>query len=266
VLPSGQVVTLNEIADIFETSGPNVIERESLQRRVVVSFNTSIRDLESTVAEVKHRLEKSVTLPEGYHFEFDGQHESQRKAMRLVLLLGILSILGIFFVLYAHFNTATVALQIMINIPLALIGAVLAIWLSDRVISVATLIAFITLCGIASRNGIMMISHYFHLLRFEGESFGKQMIIRGSLERLVPVLMTAFSAILALTPLLFAFDQPGKEILHPVAVVIVGGLLSSTLLDIFVTPVVFYCFGRKASALFLKKHHNLYELQSTPIV
>ena len=249
VLPTGQVVPLGEISDIFETSGPNLIERENLQRRIVVSFNVAGRDLESAVSEVKARLASGIALPEGYHYELDGQYESQRQAMRLVVLLGLLSIAGIFVVLFAHFRSAAVALQIMVNIPLALIGAVLAILVTDRTFSVATLIAFITLCGIASRNGIMMISHYIHLMKEEGEAFTKQMVIRGSLERLVPVLMTAFSAILALTPLLFAKDQPGKEILHPVAVVIVGGLLSSTLLDIFVTPAIFYRFGRKSAEI-----------------
>lgn len=247
VLPSGQVVPLEEVADIFETSGPNLIERENLERRIVVSFNTIGRDLESVVGEVKAKLKSKIELPEGYHYEFDGQYESQKAAMRLVTLLGILSMLGIFVVLYAHFRSIAISLQIMVNIPLALIGAVLAISLTDRIFSVATLIAFITLCGIASRNGIMMISHYIHLMKEEGEKFSKEMVIRGSLERLVPVLMTAFSAILALSPLLFAKDQPGKEILHPVAVVIVGGLLSSTLLDIFITPAIFYRFGRKSA-------------------
>jgi Cu(I)/Ag(I) efflux system membrane protein CusA/SilA len=133
----------------------------------------------------------------------------------------------------------------MVNIPLALIGAVFAIALTDRTVSVATLIAFITLCGIASRNGILLITHYLHLIRNEGQKLTQELIIRGTVERLVPVLMTALSAILALSPLLFAKDQPGKEILHPVAVVIIGGLISSTLLDIFVTPVIFYWYGRK---------------------
>lgn len=247
VLPTGQVISLNDITDIFETSGPNQIERENLQRRIVVSFNTSGRDLEAIVTDVDRKIKQEIKLPDGYHFSYDGQYENQKKAMRLVTILGIISIIGVFVVLFANFKSIPIALQIMVNIPLALIGSIFAIAITDRTMSVATLIAFITLCGIASRNGIMMISHYLHLMKEEGEKFSKEMIIRGSLERLVPVLMTAFSAILALTPLLFAKDQPGKEILHPVAVVIVSGLLTSTLLDIFLTPAIFYRFGRKSA-------------------
>jgi Cu(I)/Ag(I) efflux system membrane protein CusA/SilA len=179
--------------------------------------------------------------------EFGGRYESQRQAIRLVTVLGILSLIGIFLVLFVHFRSAIISLQIMVNVPLALVGSVLAIFLTERTFSVATLIAFVTLCGIASRNGIMMISHYIHLMKEEKEAFSREMIIRGSLERLVPVLMTAFTAIFALTPILFSADQAGKEILHPVAVVIVGGLLSSTLLDIFVTPAIFYRFGRRSA-------------------
>ena len=139
-----------------------------------------------------------------------------------------------------------IALQIMINIPLALIGSIIAVYLTDKTFSLASLVAFVTLCGIASRNGIMMITHYIHLVKHEGEIFNKEMIIRGSLERLVPVLMTALTAILALIPIVLAKGEPGKEILYPLSVVIVGGLLSSTLLDIIVTPVIFYNFGKKA--------------------
>jgi CzcA family heavy metal efflux pump len=252
-LPTGQVVSLADVADIFETSGPNQIERENLMRRIVVSFNTSGRDLESVVSDAQKLVFERVQLPSGYFVEFGGQYQSQKNATRLVTLLGIISVLGIFGVLFLHFRSIGIALQIMVNIPLALVGSVIAIILSDRTFSVATLIAFITLCGIASRNGIMMISHYIHLMKEEGEKFSKQMIIRGSLERLVPVLMTAFSAILALTPLILAKDQPGKEILHPVAVVIVGGLLSSTLLDIFVTPAIFYRYGKNSAERLLSK-------------
>lgn len=247
ILPTGEVISLGQITDIFETSGPNLVERENLQRRIVVSFNTAGRDLNGVVDDIQKRLADRVKLPPGYFVELGGQYESQRQAARLVTMLGVLSLLGVFFVLFTHFKSIGLSLQVMVNIPLALVGSVAAVFLTDRNFSIATLVAFITLCGIASRNGILMISHYIHLMKEEGESFSKQMVIRGSLERLVPVLMTAFSAILALTPLLFAKDQAGKEILHPVAVVIVGGLLSSTLLDIFVTPAVFYKFGRKAA-------------------
>lgn len=256
VLPTGQIIPLGDVTDIFETSGPNMIERENLQRRIVISFNTIGRDLDSIVEDAQKKISENVKLPEGYYLEFGGQYESQKEASRKVTLLGIVSLFAVLAILVSHFRSLPVALQIMVNVPLALVGSVTAVLLTDRTFSVATLIAFITLCGIASRNGIMMISHYIHLMREEGESFTKSMIIRGSLERLVPVLMTAFSAILALTPLLFAKDQPGKEILHPVAVVIVGGLLSSTLLDIFVTPAIFYRFGRKSAERLLAKNNT----------
>ncbi len=255
VLPTGQVVPLNDVADVFETSGPNQIERENMQRRIVVTFNTSGRDLETIVNEASKILKEKIKLPAGYFYQFDGQYENQKSAMKLVSLLGIISLLGVFLVLFINFKSANIALQIMMSIPLALIGSILAIFITDRTFSVATLIAFITLCGIASRNGIMMISHYFHLMREEAETFSKQMIIRGTLERLVPVLMTAFSAILALTPLLFAKDQPGKEILHPVAVVIVSGLLSSTILNIFLTPAIFYRYGKKSTERLMSTKH-----------
>lgn len=200
--------------------------------------------MESLIKEVQAKISLKVKIPDGYFLEYGGQFESQQKASRLILMLGMFSLLGIFLVLYGHFKSSFIAFQIMLNIPMALIGSLIAIFLSDRIFSVASLVAFITLCGIASRNGIMMISHYIHLMKFEGEKFSKEMVIRGSLERLVPVLMTALTAALALIPLILSKGQPGKEILHPLAVVIVGGLLSSTLLDMVVTPVVFYRFGR----------------------
>lgn len=247
ILPDGTKIAVEKVADVFESTGPNMINRENVQRRIVVQANASGRDLESLIAEVQGRISQKVKLPDGYYLEFGGQFESQQKASRLILMLGIFSLLGIFLVLYGHFKSSFIAFQIMLNIPMALIGSLIAIFLSDRILSVASLVAFITLCGIASRNGIMMISHYMHLMKFEGEKFSKEMVIRGSLERLVPVLMTALTAALALIPLVLSKGQPGKEILHPVAVVIVGGLLSSTLLDMVVTPVVFYLFGRRSA-------------------
>ncbi len=244
-LPTGRLVTVGDVAEVYKGTGPNMVNRESMQRRIVVSANSHGRDLGGLIEEIQAKVAEKVRLPEGYFIAYGGQFESQQKASRLLLLLGILSLLGIFLVLYAHFRSTVLSLQIMLNVPLALIGSIWAIWLTERTLSVATLIAFITLCGIASRNGIMMISHYIHLMKEEGEAFSEKMIVRGSLERVVPVLMTALTAALALVPLLLSKGDPGKEILYPVAVVIVGGLFSSTLLDIFVTPAVFLRFGRK---------------------
>jgi CzcA family heavy metal efflux pump len=245
-MPNAQKIKVSDIAEVYEGTGPNMVNRENLQRRIVISANSHGRDLGSLIKEIQTNISKNVNLPEGYFIEYGGQFESQQSASKLILFLGIISLLGVFFVLYVHFNSVALTLQIMLNIPLALIGSIVAIYLTEREMSVATMIAFITLCGIASRNGIMMISHYIHLVKEEGEEFSEHMIIRGSLERLVPVLMTALSAILALTPLLFAKGEPGKEILYPVAVVIIGGLLSSTLLDIFVTPAIFFKYGKKS--------------------
>ncbi len=247
IMPDGTRIPLEKVADVFESTGPNIINRENVQRRIVVQANSAGRDLDSLVRDVKTKIGEKVKLPDGYYIELGGQFESQQKASRLILLLGTLSLLGIFMVLYGHFKSSFIAFQVMLNIPMALIGSLIAIFFSDRIFSVATLVAFITLSGIASRNGIMMISHYLHLMKFEGEKFSKEMVIRGSLERLVPVLMTALTAALALVPLVLSKGQPGKEILHPVAVVIVGGLFSSTLLDMVLTPIVFFHFGRKSA-------------------
>jgi CzcA family heavy metal efflux pump len=244
LLPTGQPVRVGDVAQVYQGTGPNMVNRENMQRRIVVSCNARGRDLGSLVDEIKGRVTESVKLPPGYFISYEGQFESQQRASRLLVFLGALSLLGIFSVLFIHFKSVPLTLQVMLNVPLALIGSVVAIYLTERTLSVATLVAFITLCGIASRNGIMMISHYIHLVEEEGEAFTEAMVIRGSLERLVPVLMTALAAGLALVPLLLSKGQPGKEILYPVAFVIVGGLFSSTLLDIIVTPAVFYRFGR----------------------
>jgi Cu(I)/Ag(I) efflux system membrane protein CusA/SilA len=257
IMPDGSKIPLEKVADIFESTGPNLINRENVQRRIVVQANASGRDLDSLIKEMQSKISNNVKLPDGYFLEYGGQFESQQKASRLILGLGILSLLGIFLVLYGHFKSSFIAFQIMLNIPMALIGSLVAVFMSDRILSVASLVAFITLCGIASRNGIMMISHYLHLMKFEGEKFSKEMVIRGSLERLVPVLMTALTAALALIPLLLSKGQPGKEILHPVAVVIVGGLLSSTLLDMFVTPTVFFRFGRHSAEKSLNEENEV---------
>ncbi len=197
-----------------------------------------------------------VVLPQGYFITYGGQFESQQSATRLIGMLSVFALAGIFLALFHYFRSPLMVGQIMLNIPLALIGSVVAVLLTGGIFSVATLVGFITLTGIASRNGIMMISHYIHLIEKEGEQFSKQMIIRGSLERLVPVLMTALTAGLALIPLTLNAQAPGKEILHPVAVVILGGLVSSTLLDIVVTPAVFWLIGERALKQYFKGKNN----------
>lgn len=244
--PNGTLIPLQQIATIENTASINTITHENTQRKITISCNVQKRDLGTTVQEIQNAIKEKVKLPQGYFIQYGGQFESQKSASKLILLLSIFSVIGIFLVLYSHFKSAQITLQIMLNIPLALIGSVIAVILTGGTFSVATMVGFITLTGIASRNGIMMISHYIHLMEHEGETFSKEMIIRGSLERLVPVLMTALVAALALIPLTLDAQASGKEILYPVATVILGGLISSTLLDMIVTPVVFYTFGEKA--------------------
>lgn len=244
--PDGTLIPLQQIASIENTTTINAITHENTQRKITISCNVDGRDLGTAVKEIQQKIAQEVALPQGYYLQYGGQFESQQSASRLILLLSVFSLAGIFLILFSHFKSFPIVIQIMLNIPLALIGSVIAVILTGGVFSVATLVGFITLTGIASRNGIMMISHYIHLIEHEGEIFSKKMIIRGSLERLVPVLMTALVAALALIPLTLDPQAPGKEILFPVATVILGGLISSTLLDIMVTPVVFHTFGEKA--------------------
>ncbi|MEO5987846.1 MAG: efflux RND transporter permease subunit, partial [Candidatus Eisenbacteria bacterium] len=249
--PSGAKVPLSVLARVEESRGPNVIQHENVQRRIVVSANVSGRDLGRVVADIQKRVGKDVQLPTGYFITYGGQFESQQSATRLIGILSLFSLAAMFLVLFAHFRSVPIVLQILLNIPLALIGSVVAIFLTGGTFSVASLVGFITLTGIASRNTIMMISHYLHLMKEEGETFDVHMVVRGSLERLVPVLMTALTAGLALIPLVLSKGEPGKEILYPVATVILGGLISSTILDMVVTPAVFYRFGRKSAEKYM---------------
>ena len=235
VMPDGAQVRIKDVADVFESTGPNIINRENAQRRIIIQANAHDRDLNSIVSEIKAKVQGKVELPNNYFLQYGGQFESQQEATRMIILLGTLSLVGIFVVLYAHFQSSFIAIQIMLNIPMAIIGSLVVLFLTEKLFSVASMVGMVTLCGIASRNGIMMISHYLHLMKYEGETFSKHMVIRGSQERLVPVLMTALTAALALIPLVLSKGQPGKEILYPVALVIVGGLFSSTLLYFIVT-------------------------------
>lgn len=245
--PQGTQIPISAVATIENLPGPNQILRENAKRRIVIGSNVAGRDLGSVAQEIQKKIAAQVSLPEGYFIEYGGQFEATREATRTLSLLTFFSLVAIFFLLIKALGDWRSALQVMINIPLALIGAVIALLLSGGVFSIATLVGFISLVGITSRNGIMMISHYLHLMKEEGEDFTEEMIIRGSLERLVPVMMTALTAGLSLLPLAIAADAPGKEILHPLAVVVLGGIITSTLLDQIVTPAVFYKFGRPSA-------------------
>jgi CzcA family heavy metal efflux pump len=245
-LPSGEQIPLNMVATIEPAAGPNQILRENVRRRIVIQANTSGRDLGSVVADIQKAVAERVELPPGYFVEYGGQFESQRQASRMIAILSTISLLGMFLALYMHFRSTRLVGFIMLNIPFSLIGSVLALWLTTQTFSIGSLVGFVTLCGISARNGIMMVSHYLHLLKEEGETWTTSMVIRGALERLVPVLMTALTAALALIPLILSPDEPGKEILYPVAVVIFGGLVSSTLMNIALMPTLFWNFGRAA--------------------
>jgi len=241
--PGGHV-PLSRLASIEDSDGPNQIGRENARRRIVVSANTDGRDMAGVIRAIRGEL-AARALPEGYFTALEGQFQAQEQSARLISALALVSLSMIFLVLYSRYRSAVLTLIIMGNIPLALVGSVFALWISGQPLSVAALVGFVTLTGIATRNGILKISHYVNLCAFEGERFGDAMIVRGSLERLTPVLMTALVAAFALVPLLLSADAPGKEVLHPVAVVIFGGLVSSTLLDTLLTPVMFRRWGRR---------------------
>ncbi len=241
--PNGQV-PLGKLATIEESDGPNQISRDDGRRRIVLSANAQGRPLSEVVADIRSVVAQTK-MPEGYFVTMDGQFEAQEQASRLIGLLSLVSAAMVFLVLYSRYRSSALTLMIMANIPLALVGSVIGLWLSGQPLSIAALIGFITLAGISTRNGILKVSHYINLCAFEGESFNQKMIVRGSLERLTPVLMTALVAAFALAPLLFEAETPGTEVLHPVAVVIFSGLISSTILDTFLTPAMFWLFGRK---------------------
>ncbi|HET8744923.1 MAG TPA: efflux RND transporter permease subunit [Ramlibacter sp.] len=242
--PGGRV-PLSQLATVEEADGPNQVSRDDGRRRIVVSANAQGRALSDVVADIRAAT-AATRLPEGYFITIGGQFQAQEEASRLIGLLSLGSLLAIFLILFSRYRSGVLASIILANVPLALVGAVAGLWLSGQPLSVAALVGFITLAGIAIRNGIMKVSHYVNLCAFEGEVFDDRMLLRGSLERLTPVLMTALVAALALAPLLFEADQPGTEILHPVAVVIFSGLITSTLLDAFLTPAMVKLFGQRA--------------------
>lgn len=245
--PAGPQVPLNEMATVYRSSGPNSISRENVSRKIVVQSNIAGRDLGSVVEEVREKVNANVKMPEGYFVSYGGQFESAEAASRVILLLSLLSLGAILVLLYMEFGTFRDAFLVMVNLPLALIGGVFAIKFTSGIVSIAALVGFVTLFGIAARNGILMIAHFHDLIDKEGMS-ARSAIIRGSMERMNPILMTALCAGLALLPLALGGGQPGKEIQTPMAIVILGGLLTSTALNMVVLPALYWKFGAKRKA------------------
>jgi CzcA family heavy metal efflux pump len=240
--PTSAKIPLDMIADIVVDKGPNYISRENVKRKIVVQANVSGRDVNSVVEEIKLKLGDNIKLPHGYFINYGGQFESAEIATRMITLLSLLSIMAILIALYIEFRSFRQSFLIMLNLPLALVGGVVSIFLTDGIISIASLVGFVTLFGIAVRNGIMMVSHYNHLMTDEGKSL-REAVKQGSMERLSPILMTAFTTGLALVPLALASDKAGSEIQAPMSIVILGGLISATILNMIVVPVLFDRFG-----------------------
>jgi CzcA family heavy metal efflux pump len=240
---NGQKIPLSYVADVVSTIGPNTINRENVQRKTVVSANVAGRDQKSVVDEIRAKIDAGVKLPEGYRIEYGGQFEAEKEASKTLVLTSIIALLIIFFLLYQEFKTVKISTIILLNLPLALIGGVLSVWLTSGILSIPAIIGFITLFGIATRNGILLVSHY-QTLQKQGLTLIDAIRI-GSIDRLSPILMTALTAGLALIPLAMGGDLPGNEIQSPMAKVILGGLLSSTLLNLFVVPIVYYLANSK---------------------
>ena len=244
--PSGARVPLSALADIRDDRGPNFIMREFVQRRIVVQCNVAGRDLIGTVNEIQARIAKQVKLPQGYHVEYGGQFDAESKATRLLLILGGLAMVAMVFLLAMVFRSVTDAGVILLNLPLALVGGVAGVFAGGGVLTVASIIGFITLFGIATRNGIMLISHIRHLMEVEGITNAKEAVLRGAQERLIPILMTALAAGLALIPIALGRGEPGSEIQAPMAFVILFGLLTSTFLNMIVVPAAWLLVHRRS--------------------
>jgi CzcA family heavy metal efflux pump len=243
-------IELRDVATIYEGLGPNSVNRENARRRIVIRCNTEGRDLASAVAEIQQKVSSDVAMPVGYYVEYGGQFESQQNATQLIVILAGVSVVGMFGVLMVLFPSVRIVLQILNALPTAFIGGVFALVITEQTLTVASLVGFISLGGIAVRNGILLVTHYFHLMKEEGEEFSQAMILRGSLERLAPVLMTALTAGIGLIPLVIGGQEPGREILYPVATVILGGLLTSTFCEFLIHPGLFWKFsGQDAKRL-----------------
>ena len=261
-LPEGGTVPLSAVARIYESGGPNTVNRDNVRRRVVLQCNVADRGVVDVVADIQRIVAPVVSsLPAGYYIEYGGQFQSQQSASQKIALLFLVSLVGVFLVLFTMFRSVNLSLQVMAALPMAFIGSVAAMVVTGQTLTIAAMVGFISLGGIASRNGILLLNHYLHLVKYEGETVSHQMIVRAGLERLAPVLMTALTAGIGLVPLVLAAHQPGKEILYPVATVILGGVISSTLLDFFVHPALFWLFGRKAAEYVVRHSREAVELE-----
>ncbi len=247
----GNKVPLSFVADVVSVSGPNVINRENVRRKLVVSANVAGRDVGSVVHDIRRQINQNVILPENYFIKYGGQFESAQRASQLLLIASVIAILVIFIILYQEFKSTSLAGLVLINLPLALIGGVAAVWMTSEMLSIPAIIGFITLFGIATRNGILLVSRYQNLIK-DGFSL-KDTVILGSKDRLNPILMTALASALALIPLALSGNQPGNEIQSPMAIVILGGLTTSTLLNLFVIPSVYYVMNKKKDHESIKK-------------
>ncbi|EKK03409.1 heavy metal efflux pump, CzcA family protein [Rhodopirellula baltica SH28] len=247
-LADGGKLPLESVANIYESGGPNTINREDVRRRIVLQCNVSERGVVDVVQDIQKKVQPiAESLPPGYFVQYSGQFESQQSASRVIGVLFAVSLVGVFLVLYTMFRSVNLSFQVMMALPMAFIGSVAALVITGQTLTVAAMVGFISLAGIASRNGILLLNHYLHLVKHEGEDWTKEMIVRAGLERLAPVLMTALTSGIGLVPLVMAAGEPGKEILYPVATVILGGLISSTLLDFFVHPALFWLIGLKSA-------------------
>lgn len=271
-LPTGGTTPLSSVADISVSSGPNTINREKVQKRIIVQCNVTGRGLIDVVNDIQAKQKPIIeTLPAGYFVEYSGQFESQQSASRVITALFLVSMLGVFLVLFTMFRSANFSLQVMAALPMAFIGSVIALVVTGQTLTIAAMVGFISLGGIASRNGILLLNHYLHLVKYEGEGWTREMIVRAGQERLAPVLMTALTSGIGLVPLAMSQGEAGKEILYPVATVIIGGLLSSTILEFFIRPALFWSCGRKAGARIVADTNEEIPLieereeQSTPV-
>ena len=247
-LPDGGIVKLEDVATIRESSGPNQVKREKVRRRIVIQCNVSGRGLVDVVEDIKRKVAPiEAELPPGYILEYGGQFESQQSASQVIAVLFAVSLVGMLFVLYTMFKSFNLALQVMVALPMAFIGSVAALKITDQTLTIAAMVGFISLCGIATRNGILLINHYLHLVKYEGETWSANMIARAGKERLAPVLMTCLTTGIGLVPLAMAAGETGKEILYPVATVIIGGLITSTTLEFLVRPALFWQFGMRSA-------------------